>query len=424
MTTTSLLTLTLKISLIIATIWVIWFIFLRSVTRFSAIRAFIVLSVTTAIISPWLMPILQPLLGISGLVNETPLTITIPEVTISNVANSSFPWIKLLAIIYISVCSFFLLRFIYQLIKIAKLFHKSNIYRNGSLRIAEHTNDISPFSFFNLCFINSANISSIKIEEILKHEKAHITKRHSVDIVLFELIGITQWFNPFFWMLRKTLVEIHEYQADRDVIKTQTDPHSYLDTIISVAFNGIALPIGNNLNKSLTLKRLAMMTTTKKTKGTAFRIAAALLVALPTVFAISCNNNEIIPTANEEDTAVVITNSENSTQKSVDDDVFVIVENMPTFQGGNLNKFREYINENLIYPEIAAQNGIQGRVIVSFIVEVDGSVSNIKVLRGVDPSLDKEVCRAIEASPKWEAGKQRGEKVRVTFNMPIIFTLE
>lgn len=425
MTTTSLLTLTLKMSLIIATIWVIWFLFLKSVTKFSTIRAFIVLAVVSAAILPWLIPLIQPMYGISGLTNGTSLVITLPEITVSNVQGGySISWLKVAGVAYITISVFFLLRFIYQVLKIAKLTRKANIYTKGNLKIVEHTNDISPFSFFNLCFINLNNIPASKIEEILKHEKAHASKQHSVDIILFELIGITQWFNPFFWMLRKTLVEIHEYQADRAVIKTQTDPHSYLDTIISIAFNGIALPIGNNLNKSLTLKRLAMMTTTKRTKGTSFRIFAALLVALPFVFAISCNNDETTPAANEEDTAFVVINSEKSTQKNVDDNVFVIVENMPTFQGGNLNKFREYINENLIYPEIAAQNGIQGRVIVSFIVEVDGSVSNIKVLRGVDPSLDKEACRAIEASPKWEAGKQRGEKVRVTFNLPVIFTLQ
>lgn len=420
MTTTSLLTLTLKIALIIATIWVIWFVFLRSINRFSTVRAFIVLSVAAAIISPWLLPIIQPLLGVSGIANATSLTFTIPEVSVSNVVNFSFPWIKVFAITYISICAFFLLRFIYQLAKIAKLASRANVYKKGNLIVAEHTSNISPFSFFNLCFINSATIPADKVEEILKHEKAHISKWHSIDLILFELIGITQWFNPFFWMLRKTVVEIHEYQADRDVISTQSDPHSYLDTIISVAFNGVALPIGNNLNKSLTLKRLAMMTTTKKTKGTAFRIAAALLVALPIMFAISCNDETSI----EEDIAIIIEENDKAGEKSSDEQVFVVVEDMPTFQGGDLNKFREYIQQNLTYPEIAAQHGIQGRIFISFIVETDGSISTVKVLKGVDPSLDKEACRAIESSPKWEAGKQRGKKVRVTFNMPILFTLE
>ena len=424
MTATSILTLTLKVSLIISTIWLIWFIFLRSVNQFSAVRIFIILSVSSAIISPWLIPLVQPLLGISGIADSTSLTITIPEVTISSIGASSFSWVKLLAITYISICSFFLLRFIYQLVMIAKLARKSNIYSKKNIKVAEHKKDISPFSFFNLCFINPETIPTGKLEEILKHEKAHIFKWHSVDLVLFELIGITQWFNPFFWMLRNSLIENHEYQADRDVVKTQTNPHSYLDTIISVAFNGIALPIGNNLNKSLTLKRLTMMTTTKRTKGTAFRVAAALLVALPAMFAISCNDNEITPIANEEEIEIVAMNSDKADETNNDEEAFIIVENMPTFQGGDLNNYRNYIQENLKYPKIAEENGIEGRLFVSFIVETDGSISNAKVIKGCDPVLDKEAIRAIESSPKWEAGKQRGKKVRVAFNMPIVFSLK
>ena len=424
MTASSILTLTLKISVIIAAIWVIWFIFLRSVNRFSVVRAFIVLSVASAITSPWLLPLIQPLFNIPSIKNSETLLFTIPEVTISNVSNISIPWIKILGITYMVICAFFLLRFIYQIIKIASLVRKAKVYTKGNLKIVEHTNQMSPFSFFNLCFINSDNIPANKVDEILKHEKAHITKRHSVDIVLFEVIGITQWFNPFFWMLRKALVEIHEYQADRDVIKTQSDPYSYLDTIISITFNGIALPIGNNLNKSLTLKRLAMMTTIKKTKGTAIRIFAALLVALPIVFAISCNNDNMDPISEKEVTITFAKTGENAATTDNEEEAFIIVEKMPTFQGGGLNEFREYVNSNLKYPQIAAENGIQGRVVVSFIIETDGSVSNIKIMKGIDPSLDKEAITTIESSPKWEAGTQRGKKVRVQFNMPIEFVLQ
>jgi protein TonB len=97
---------------------------------------------------------------------------------------------------------------------------------------------------------------------------------------------------------------------------------------------------------------------------------------------------------------------------------------MPRFQGGDINKFLEYISKNLQYPEVAADNGIQGRVIMSFIIEPDGRLTNAKILRGADPSLDKEALRVVESSPVWTPGTQRDEPVRVSFNIPILFTLE
>lgn len=125
-----------------------------------------------------------------------------------------------------------------------------------------------------------------------------------------------------------------------------------------------------------------------------------------------------------EDVAVQIINFVDDEEEFEEEEIFVIVEDMPSFQGGDLNKFREYINKNLRYPEIAAENGIQGRVILSFVVETDGRVSNVRILRGVDPALDREAIRVVESSPKWQPGMQRGKPVRVSFNIPIIFVLQ
>lgn len=125
-----------------------------------------------------------------------------------------------------------------------------------------------------------------------------------------------------------------------------------------------------------------------------------------------------------EDVAVQIIDFVDDEEEFEEEEIFVIVEDMPSFQGGDINKFREYINKNLRYPEIAAENGIQGRVILSFVVEPHGGVSNVRVLRGVDPALDKEAIRVVESSPKWQPGMQRGKPVRVSFNIPIIFVLQ
>ncbi|HNV81799.1 MAG: TonB family protein [Tenuifilaceae bacterium] len=105
-------------------------------------------------------------------------------------------------------------------------------------------------------------------------------------------------------------------------------------------------------------------------------------------------------------------------------EIFIVVEEMPVFEGGDINAFRNYIAKSIKYPESAAENGIQGKVIVSFIVEADGKVTNVKVVRGIDPALDQEAVRVIESSPKWQPGKQRGKPVRVNLTFPVVFKLE
>ena len=102
---------------------------------------------------------------------------------------------------------------------------------------------------------------------------------------------------------------------------------------------------------------------------------------------------------------------------------FQLVEEKPSFQGGDANTFSKWVNTRLEYPEIAKENGVQGRVTLQFTVEKDGSVTKVKVLRGVDPSLDKEAVRVVSMSPKWKPGKQRDRAVPVTYTFPVIFQL-
>ena len=102
---------------------------------------------------------------------------------------------------------------------------------------------------------------------------------------------------------------------------------------------------------------------------------------------------------------------------------FQLVEEKPSFNGGDANEFSKWVNSRLVYPEIAKENGVQGRVTLQFTVNADGSVSNVKVHRGVDSSLDKEAVRVVSSSPKWKPGKQRDRAVKVTYTFPVIFQL-
>ncbi|MFW5915982.1 MAG: energy transducer TonB [Bacteroidota bacterium] len=116
--------------------------------------------------------------------------------------------------------------------------------------------------------------------------------------------------------------------------------------------------------------------------------------------------------------------AEEEEEEEEEQQTFVVVENMPEFEGGGINAFREYVQKNIEYPTTASENGIEGSVFVRFVVDTDGSVTDVEVMRGVDPSLDEEAMRVIRDAPEWVPGEQRGEKVRVQFTIPIVFKLE
>ena len=104
--------------------------------------------------------------------------------------------------------------------------------------------------------------------------------------------------------------------------------------------------------------------------------------------------------------------------------IFEVVEQMPEFPNGGMAGLMQYLSKNIKYPTIAQENGTQGRVTVQFVVNKDGSIVDAKVLRGVDPYLDKEAVRVIMGMPKWKPGMQRGKPVRVKYTVPVMFRLQ
>ncbi|KAB2871237.1 MAG: energy transducer TonB [Bacteroidales bacterium] len=137
------------------------------------------------------------------------------------------------------------------------------------------------------------------------------------------------------------------------------------------------------------------------------------------------DNSDIFDSDFKEDAAVKIVEFNDAEEEVEEYTPFVVVEEMPSFGPGGIDEFRNnYIAKNLKYPDVAAENGIQGRVFINFVVEPDGRVTNVKVVRSVDPALDKEAVRVVSSSPKWKPGKQRGKPVRVQFTIPIIFVLQ
>ena len=108
----------------------------------------------------------------------------------------------------------------------------------------------------------------------------------------------------------------------------------------------------------------------------------------------------------------------------VEEEIFVTAEEMPTFQGGDLSKFRNWVQDNVKYPQIALENGIQGNVVIKFVVEKDGKLSNIQVLQSPDKTLSDAAVQVLQKSPKWKPGKQRNKPVRVTYTLPVSFKIQ
>lgn len=137
--------------------------------------------------------------------------------------------------------------------------------------------------------------------------------------------------------------------------------------------------------------------------------------------------DERLPKENKTNWTIVYNEKWNEVMQSdpgtPDNPIFEVVEHMPEFTGGGMPALMEYLSKNIKYPEAAMKKGIQGRGIVQFVVEKDGSITNVKILRGVDPELDKEAVRVVSAMPKWKPGTQRGEAVRVRFTVPVMFRL-
>ena len=141
---------------------------------------------------------------------------------------------------------------------------------------------------------------------------------------------------------------------------------------------------------------------------------------------IKVEDNFLISTEDDASLGVEIKDYvvEQEEEEEVEEEVpFAIVEQKPTFQGGDANTFTKWVFSKIVYPEIAKENGVQGRVTLQFTIETDGSVKNVKVLRGVDSSLDKEAVRVVSSSPKWSPCMQRNKPVKVKYTFPVVFQL-
>ena len=436
--------------------------------------------------------------------------------------------------IYMLGVAISLILMLIQLRRISLLASRGEIIRPSNPRIVRAAENISSFSFFGTIYVGRDSTDH-DVESIMIHECSHIRHNHSAERVAMELLCSLMWWNPFSWIARRHLMEVHEYEADADVLKSGYDVSIYIQTILK-SLLGYSPDIANGLRDSLTQKRFKMMTRKTSSRYALLRTLAIvpMLAGLLCAFSFTAKATQYIDLSNatpdrklleikvtdtqgkpmkgaviilpdgrgnktdengradvkngsveelsfnyvghevksisvdnKADKAVVnvtmdivpqyiigahifnYDKSEHRVFKMYDDEAneaiaqtakslnsntqplaegekrFVKVEQAVLYDGGNVNKFRNYIQSTVKYPSDAIRDKAHGDVTVEFIVEADASLSNIKVTKSPDISLTDEVIRAINAAPlKWTPAMQSGEPTRMKCYMTINFSLE
>ena len=436
-----------------------------------------------------------------------------------------FPWQETLIISYVAGAIFFILCHLWSLGRMLYFIRHNQRKQlpDGTLLII-HSCNFAPFSWMKYIVISQADLKE-NGHDILLHEQAHIRNHHSWDLLLVEVCSWLQWFNPAIWLLKQELQNIHEYEADEEVLRQGIDARQYQMLLIKKAVGARLYSIANSFNHSSLKKRITMMIRKKSNpwarakylyvlplaavtvaafarpeisqpldeissvkvndlsavletyadknvsnpaektklkmkvvdeKGKPI-IAATVLVANTTNgtitdengnFTLEVGTDQSIQVAyigmstvtmsvkdclKKADQTIVLTESDTKKDVKVvasapqavtsDDQTFSVVEQMPEYPGG-MRAGLEFMARNLRYPTKAREAGKQGRVIVQFVVRKDGSLSDFKVLRPVDPWLDAEAIRVISTMPKWKPGMQDRKPVSVKFTLPVTFMLE
>lgn len=354
-----------------------------------------------------------------------------------------FDFSKAVLICYFSICILLIINFLIKLfvviLAIQKIKSRVAIY-NG----VHYYDGKMAFSFFKFIALPQQLAHSDDADTIAMHERAHSRQWHTLDIMLADILCAVFWINPVAWMYRKSLKETHEYLADAAVKEQYCDIGRYQMLLLNNAV-GTQMGLANCFNQSLTLKRLIMLT--KKPSTRIKKCNATILIPITAILLLvfACNKNqENSEKSGLNETKPVIEESvipDNTTdqseqnlkeaqlkqqqyneQKDKEKDIYTVVEQMPTYPGGE-KAMIDFLITNLKYPQSAKDKGIEGVVYVQFVVLESGNVDQVQILKGTNPQLDEEALRVVNAMPKWNPGTEKGKAVKVKYNLPIKFAL-
>lgn len=325
--------------------------------------------------------------------------------------------------------------------------------RNG-IRIYTMHGDISPFSWFRYIIMSEKDWQENR-REIVLHEMAHIRRCHSMDVAVCNMMIVFQWYNPAAWLLKRELQTLHEYEADEAVLSAGVDATHYQMLLIRKAVGERLFSMANNLNHNSLKKRITMMKIKRTNPVQKAKIAFVLPLAAMTVAAFASQKVENLSEKVEQESEAFSSVSDNPVVRAVDETARVaavkvqeekaleeasslsmasdtaetkygkefpcIPETFPQFPGGHI-ALVEYLSKNIKFPKSKEKENVRARVVASFTVDKDGSITDAKIVRSQGEAFDNEALRVINGMPKWIPGTQNGKAVSVKYTLPITFS--
>ena len=370
----------------------------------------------------------------------------------------SITWMDMLLGIYWAGVAVLSLRLVWQLFSIIRLAVISRKQEVEGITVHLLRGEGSPFSFFRWVFMYPSTLEGKQLHEVMVHECTHVSGLHSLDTLFSELFSIACWFNPFAWLMKQEVRMNLEYLADESVLSDGNARKSYQYHLLGLAYRQPkdSTKIANNFNLLPLKKRIKMMNKRRtseigKAKYLLFAPLAGALLMVSNIESVAREIGGQVPEVAEVqqkaeqalDADVAVANpmakaeeakaaelakaeakasdatAPADTTKNV---VYDVTETMPQFPGGQ-GVMMKYLAANIKYPASAVKAKKQGRVIVAFVIQKDGSVTNARIVRSVDPELDAEALRIVKAMPNWTPGTQDGKPVNVNYTIPVVFSL-
>ena len=366
---------------------------------------------------------LLPLLRLRTVLLPETVSIQVGELEMMDVAEAAsapFPWIPVL---YAAGAASVLVLSALSLARTRRIIRSGSQEPCDGCRLTLVDRDVPSFSWGRNVVMSRGDYE--KYPAILGHELQHIRAHHSLDILLMTAVNAVHWFNPLAWMARAELKLLHEYEADEGLIRKGIDATSYQLLLVRKAVGEQRFSLANGFNHAKLKQRITMMHKKQTPGRVRFAYAAVLPILAATMFVCNPARARIVSADNvtlaEAPVNEPVTINQNP--PAGDSVPFANVEVHPKFQGGDAVEFSKWVAANMNYPKEAFEDGIQGRVMVSFKICEDGEVRDVRVLRGVHELLDAEAVRVVSSSPKWEPGLVDGKPVNVTYSFPVVFKL-
>jgi TonB family protein len=320
------------------------------------------------------------------------------------------------SVIYILISGCFVIYFLYNLLKLVYFIIQNPQEKHDGYVVIFTKGKLPTSTFFNYLFWDDSQaLEQQEKQQIIQHELAHIRGKHTLDMIWSELLKCIFWFNPLLWNWQKSLQEIHEFIADAQVVKN-ISVQSYKNLIVKHFFESVdlsmAINLRNGFRQSQIQKRLLMMVKPQTPSHMKAKSLLALPIAAGMMFFFACQENEQVESLKNE------TTTEKSMAKSEKETPEVNAEPV-----GGINQLFTWLGGELKYPEVARNNKVEGKVFVEFIVSEDGSIKDVKVLKGIGGGCDEEALRVISQMPKWKPALKDGKAVNQKLTLPITFKL-